>query len=233
MKSVAVFHGSPHKGNTYIATCMFLDELQKQGDVSVSEFFFPEALPGFCTGCTLCFSGMREKCPDARHVAPIVDAIINADALVFATPHYGACSMPGAMKNFFDHIDFLVLNVSPREEMFDKKAFIITTGAGSASAIKPIKSFLKHCGVNQVFSLGLRMYTNKWDAMPAKKQTRYENALRQSAKKFCITQKGHPYISTIVFFYIIKHIIMKKYIGEGNYPYENWKERGYFKKRPF
>jgi len=31
----------------------------------------------------------------------------------------------------------------------------------------------------------------------------------------------------------VKYIIMKKYIGEGNYPYENWKEKGYFNKRPF
>ena len=232
MKSVLVFHGSPRKGNTHIATSIFLGELLKLGDVSISEFFLPKDLPVFCTGCTLCFSGLQDKCPNAQYISPIIDAIINADALIFATPHYGACSMPGAMKTLFDHIDFLVLNVSPREEMFSKKAFIITTGAGSTAVIKPIKSFLKHCGVNRVFSLGLRMLTDKWGNMPAAKQARYENALHRAARKFYNAKKGRPYTSTVLYYSMTKHIL-KKYVGEGNYPYENWKEKGYFKKRPF
>jgi NAD(P)H-dependent FMN reductase len=209
-----------------------MGELSKCGDVSFIEFFMPKDLPAFCTGCTLCLGGLREKCPNAQYVSPIVNAIVGADALIFATPHYGACSMPGSMKNLLDHIDFLVLNVLPAEEMFDKKAFIITTGSGSAAAIKPIKHFLKHCGVNRVYSLGLRMFTIKWDKMPEAKQARYENSLRRSAQKFYKTRKRRPYISTI-FFYHMSKFILKKYVGEGNYPFENWKEKGYFKKRPF
>lgn len=230
---IAVFHGSPQKGNTYQATKIFMDELSNCGKVHYTEFFLPKDLPDFCIGCTLCFRGLLEKCPNAQYVAPILDAIISADALVFATPHYGACSMSGSMKNLFDHIDFLVLNVSPREEMFDKKAFIITTGAGSTASIKPIKNFLKHCGVNRVYARGFRLLTNKWDKMPETRQMRYEKLLRHAAQKFYKAKKGRPYLSTIIFYHIVKSIIMKKFIGEGNYPYENWKEKGYFKKRPF
>jgi len=230
---VAVFHGSPRNGNTYFATKIFMDELLKCGGVSFTEFFLPKALPVFCTGCTLCFSGLLEKCPNYRYVAPILDAITNADALIFATPHYGACSMPGAMKSLFDHIDFLVLNVSPLEEMFAKKAFIITTGAGSTAAINPIKSFLKHCGINRVYSCGFRLLANKWGEMPKSKQEKYENLLRRLAQKFYKAKKGRPYLYTILYYHIVKNIIMKKYIGEGNYPYDNWTRKGYFKKRPF
>lgn len=229
---VAVFHGSPRKGNTYFATQIFMDELSKCSDVSFTEFYLPDALPAFCTGCTLCFSGLIEKCPNYQYVAPILDAIINADALIFATPHYGACSMPGAMKSLFDHIDFLVLNVSPLEDMFAKKAFIITTGAGSAAAINPIKNYLKHCGVNRVYSRGFRLLTNKWSEMPKAKQARYENLLRRLAQKFYKVKKGRPYLYAIFYFHIVK-FIMKKFVGEGNYPFDNWKEKGYFKRRPF
>jgi len=77
------------------------------------------------------------------------------------------------------------------------------------------------------------MFTNKWDKMPAAKQVRHENALRQAARDFYKAKKGRPYLSTIMYYYIVKHILMKKYIGEGSYPYENWKDKGYFKKRPF
>ena len=228
--NIVVFHGSPHKGNTYHATKIFTEQLQKQDNVHFTEFYLPKDLPVFCTGCTLCMSGKR--CPNAEYVTPILDAIINADALIFATPHYGACSMTSGMKTLLDHLDFLVLNVTPRAEIFSKKAFIITTAAGTTAAIKPIKSFLKHWGINRVYSLGFRLLTDKWDKMPVAKQTKYENKLRKPADKFYRVKIKRPYFST-VFFYHMSKFILKRYVGEGNYPYEYWKEKGYFKKRPF
>jgi len=229
---ITVFHGSPRKGNTYFATKLFMDELSSCGDVRFVEFFLPEALPAFCTGCTLCLKGHLEKCPNAKYVTPILDAILQADALIFATPHYGACSMPGAMKTLFDHIDFLVLPVSPKTEIFNKKAFILTTGTGSAAAIKPIRKVLKHWGINRVYSFGLRMFTAKWDQMKEAKQAKYEKTLRRSAQRFYLAKKKAPYLSTI-FYYHMSKFILKNFVGEGNYPYEYWKEKGFFKKRPF
>ena len=229
---VAVFHGSPHKGNTHYVTNLFMNELEKSGDISVTEFFLPQNLPVFCTGCALCLGGLHEKCPNAQYVTPIIDAIINAEALVFATPHYGACSMSGSMKNLLDHIDFLVLGSAPREEMFDKKAFVITTGAGTTAAIKPIINFLRHCGINRVRSLGFRLLTNKWNKMPQKKQARYEKSLRQSARKFYNTKKGRTNLYSIIWYHLFK-FVLKKYVGKDDYAYRLWEEKGYFKKRPF
>jgi len=230
--NIAVFHGSPRKGNTYRATKFFMDELLQCGDVQFTEFFCPKALPEFCTGCQLCLSNPPEICPHSQYVSPIIDAIIRADAMVFTTPHFGACSMTAGMKTLLDHLDFLTLTVTPRVELFSKKAFIITTGSGSTAAAKPIKSFLKNWGVNRVHSFGLRMFTDKWDKMSNKKQLRIENNLRQAACRFYNTPKRHPYIST-VFMYHMSKFILKKYIGEGSYPYKYWQEKGYFKKRPF
>jgi len=209
-----------------------MDELSACGGVCFTEFFMPQDLPEFCTGCTLCLGGLPEQCPNAVYVSPMLEAILDADALVFATPHYGACSMSGAMKNLLDHLDFLVLPVSPRVEMFDKKAFILSTGTGSAAAIKPIKKVLKHWGMNRVYALGFRMHTTLWNKMPQAKQKKYETSLRRSAQRFFKAKKGRPYVSTICFYYISRFIV-KKYVGAGNYPYEHWKENGYFDKRPF
>jgi len=77
------------------------------------------------------------------------------------------------------------------------------------------------------------MFTNKWNMMPESKQARYEKSLRTAAHKFYNAKKGRPYLSSIIFYHIVKSVLMKRYIGEGSYPYENWKEKGYFKKRPF
>jgi len=230
--NIAVFHGSPRKGNTYKATTIFMDELSKDSDTQFVEFFLPESMPKFCTGCQLCLSNPYDKCPHSEFITPILNAILNADALIFTTPHYGACSMSGAMKNLLDHLDFLTLTIAPRREIFDKKAFIISTATGSTAAIKPIKKYLKNWGVNRVNSLGLRMFIDKWDKMSVKKQTKFEGLLRRSARKFYRTKKGLPYISTIFMYYMSKFVI-RKYVGKGNYPYEYWNEQGYFNKRPF
>ena len=230
--NIAVFHGSPRKGNTYKATKIFMDELLKCGNVQYTEFFFPEALPEFCAGCQLCLGNPPEMCPHSQHVAPILNAVINSDALVFATPHYGACTMPAGMKTLLDHLDFLTLTVAPRSELFSKKAFIITTGSGSKAAAKPIKSYLKNWGMNRVSSLGFRMFTDKWDNMSKSRQIKSENKLRRSARRFYIAPKRRLYASTLFMYHMSKYII-KKHMGEDAYPYKYWQENGYFRKRPF
>jgi multimeric flavodoxin WrbA len=230
--NVAIFHGSPRKGNTYKATTIFVDELKKHGNVYITEFFLPKAMPEFCTGCQLCLSSPSENCPHAEYVKPVLAAIMESEALVFATPHYGACSMSGAMKNLLDHLDFLTMSIAPRKEVFSKKAFIISTGSGSAKAIKPIKKYLINWGINRINSLGIKMFTNKWDSMAAKKQLQQERRLRKASGRFYAANIKTPYLSA-VFMYHMSKFILKRYIGEGNYPFEYWKEQGFFKKRPF
>lgn len=229
---VAVFHGSPRKGNTYKATKIFMDEMAKIGDVEFLEFFLPQAVPEFCIGCQLCLGNPHEKCPHSQYVTPILNAILKADALVFATPHYGACMMPSAMKNLLDHLDFLTMVVAPRKEIFNKKAFIITTSSGSAAAIKPIATYLKNGGINRVYSLGIKMYIDKWDKMSKPKQAKFEKRLQNAASKFYKAKKHRPYFSTAFMCHIFKYVI-KKHVGADSYPYEYWKEQGYFIKRPF
>lgn len=229
---VAVFHGSPRKGNTYHATQIFMDALAKHGDVDFVEFFFPSSLPVFCTGCQLCLGNPQNACPHAGYVAPILEAILQADALIFTTPHYGGCSMSSSMKNLLDHLDFLTMNIAPRPEIFRKKAFILSTATGSVAAIGPIKRFLKNWGVNRVYTLGLRMFTNKWSAMPAAKQAAFEKRLARKADRFYAAPIGRPYLSTI-FMYHMSKFILRKYIGEGAYPYQYWTQKGFFDKRPF
>jgi hypothetical protein len=131
--------------------------------------------------------------------------------------------MSASMKNLLDHLDFLTLTIAPRAELFHKKAFIITTGIGSTTAIKPIKKYLVNWGVNRVNSVGFRIFTDKWDKMPNAKQTKFEKTLRRAARKFYCASKCYPYITT-VFMYHMSKFILKKYVGKDAYPYEYWKE---------
>ena len=228
---IAIFYGTPRKGSTYYAASVFKDEMQKHDSVKFSEFFLPAALPEFCTGCALCHSAGNKECPHERYVTPILEAVIKADALVFTTPHYGACDMPASMKTLFDHLDFLTLNVSPRSELFAKKAFILTTGAGSAAALKIIKKALRHWGVNRVRSCGVRLFADNWKVMPEKRRQSREKSIRRSTRGFYRAKAGIPHPVSFLYYYASK-FVLRKFVGEGNYPYEWWKEKGYFDKMP-
>jgi len=229
---VVVFNGSPRKGNTYIVTRIFLDELTKCGEVELTEFSFPKDMPEFCIGCQQCLGGPREKCPHSNLVDPIYDSIIEADALVFATPHFGASCMPGSMKTLFDHLAFFEMTVAPRKVIFQKKAFILTTGSGSKQNIKIIKSCLMNWGINRVKSFGIRMLTDKWEAIPQKRKSRLEAAIRRKARQLYGLKKKYPYPKTVMM-YFLNRFIIRNFVGEGNYPYEYWKANEYFKEPPF
>ena len=112
---VVVFNGSPRKGNTFTVTKIFLDELAKYGEMELTEFSFPKDMSKFCTGCQQCLRGPREKCSHADYVDSIYEAILEADALVFASPHFGASCMPGSMKTLFDHLSFMEMTIAPRK----------------------------------------------------------------------------------------------------------------------
>ena len=226
---VIVFHGSPRKGNTYRATRIFMDALEREGEVSFAEYFLPASMPLFCTGCQACIGGKR--CPHAQYVDPILQDILESDALIIATPHHGVSSMSASVKNLLDHLDFLALTVTPRPALFQMHALIISTGTGSASAIAPIRNGLKYWGINRVSAVALRMFTNAWHKMPAKRQARFERKLSGAAKKCYRMQKRPPYLSTR-FMYHLSKFILRRYVGEGEYPYEYWQQQGYFDKCP-
>lgn len=229
---VVVIHGSPRKGNTYTAAKIFMEAMGQRGNVSFTEFFLPEAVPEFCLGCQQCLSHPREMCPHARWIEPIYQAIMEADALLFTTPHYGASSMTGAMKNMLDHLAFFALTVSPRKEMFGKKAFVLTTATGSKAALRPMKKCLKSWGINRVSSAGIRMFTDKWEKMPERKRQKQEKKLGEAARRFYAMKRKKPYLSTRCQ-YFINRFVIRQYMGIGSYPFEYWKENGYFEKCPF
>lgn len=62
---------------------------------------------------------------------------------------------------------------------FQKKAFILTTASGSEQNIRIIRSCLMNWGLNRVESLGIRMFTNKWEAIFQKRRMKLEKSIRK------------------------------------------------------
>ncbi len=227
---ITVIHGSPRKGNSYTATQKFLQAMKEHGEIDVREFFLPKDLPDFCKGCYNCFLRDDLACPHAGYVQPILQAMLEADGLVFNSPVY-VLSLSGAMKSFLDHFGFIFLPHRPRPEMFHKKAFILSTtaGAGTRSAMGVIAKSLKDWGVNRVYQRGFSMYSLSWDEMPAKRRQKFENRLQADADRFYKAVAGKkdrpPYLQTRFLYFISKQLLKG---SEGNQLDKRyWKEHGW------
>jgi len=236
---IVLINGSPRKGNTYHAAKLFLDEMAKLGEIDCTEYYLPCDLPEFCIGCGNCYDIGEDKCPHAKYTIPILDSMLKADALIFATPVF-AWQTTGAMKNFLDHFSHLFLVHRAREEVFSKKAFILSTATGGLknSAIKPVATNLKLWGINRVYSKGLIlnvMHPGTWDLMKVKRKERFEKTIRNCAKSFyrrVNAKKRPPYLFARVIFYVSRS---KLKTGGNNRAYDKsyWDEKGWIKSNPF
>lgn len=236
--NICIIHGSPRKGNTYRATTIFMKELQKCGEVEFTEFFLPKAMPHFCNGCFTCFEKGEDKCPHAQYVEPILDAMRQADGLIFTTPVY-VMGESAQMKALLDHLAHIYMPHRPMEEMFSKVAMVISTaaGAGTKHATKAIARSLQFWGVKRIYSCRFNLFAEDWDSMKLQKQHRFEKNLGKKANLFYKSvakrEELRIRISTRAIFYGMKATISS--YDEGYLDKEYWEQKGWLdgKKRPF
>jgi multimeric flavodoxin WrbA len=236
---IVLINGSPRKGNTYHAAKIFLDEMAKSGELSCTEYFLPRDLPEFCIGCGNCFDKGEAKCPHTQYTLPILHSMLEADALLFATPVF-VWQTTGAMKNFLDHFAHMFMAHRPKEEVFLKKAFILSTATGGLkkSAIKPVATILKLWGINRVYSQGFIlhvMHPGTWDSISTKRREKFEKVIRKHAKEFCrqVNAKKRPsYLFTRLMFYVSRRMLKTDEINRA-YDQSYWIEKGWMKSNPF
>ena len=86
-KSIVLLFGSPRKdGNTEKIATAFLKGAESVGK-NVSFFHVADMSISFCIGCSHCFVE-KGVCIHNDDMQKILDAIRNADTLVFASPVY-------------------------------------------------------------------------------------------------------------------------------------------------
>ena len=170
----------------------------------MKEFFLPKDLNHFCTGCYGCLES-REKCPFWEDKKPIDDAIKAADLLILTTPNY--CMMPSApMKAFLDLFFTNWLTHKPYEEMFKKRAVVISTaaGAGAGKANKLVANNL----------------------LPDKKKEKIEKDMDRLASKLSGEKTVKVGIKSLILFWFYGGM-QKADWGASPSEKEYWKSRGW------
>ena len=122
MRTVTIFVGSAHKGNTLDAAKQFVANLQSLGDVTCETVTLSDYDLRMCRGCRLCMERGEQLCPlkDDRDV--LMDKIMVSDGVIFASPNY--CGhVSGIMKTFLDRFVF----VCHRPRYFGKVCTSIVT----------------------------------------------------------------------------------------------------------
>lgn len=232
---ICILYGSPRKKNTYAAVQVIKEQLNRLGKVDYNEYFLQTESHDFCCGCYTCIEGHEEKCPHAAHVQPVIQAMRDADGLIFATPVY-VMDMTAQMKAFLDHTGYFYMVHRPYPEMFQKSALVISTaaGGGTKDANASIARSLKHWGIRRIFSCGISIFAPGWDAIPPTRKQSIEKKLRHTTDLFwrSLGTKKRPTLHTRALFFVMRMMQKKKAGTSADAAY--WSRQGWLDgKKPF
>ena len=137
--------------------------------------------------------------------------------------------MPSApMKAFIDLFFTNWMSHKPCEEMFSKRAVVISTtaGAGVKNAIKPVVRMLSWWGLPKIYQYGLAVNANSWESMPEKKKAVIFRDTKKLAGK--ISAGGKPGIGIKTrFLFRMMAGMQKKDWGFGPEEKAYWQEKGW------
>lgn len=228
---IVLIHGQNHKGSSYHIGRMIADKITCETEIT--EFFLPKDLNHFCTGCYSCIED-ESKCPFYSEKRRIMEAVEQADLLVFTTPTY--CMRASApMKSFIDLTFTYWMVHKPRACMFEKKAVVVSTAAGTGTntAIKDIVTALEYWGIPSIRKYGVSVQASGWNMVSDEKKSQIDKKTTQLAKKLSLNRKPNVGIKTKMLFNMMR-MMQKKGWGSGEAEKVYWQEKGWLdRKRPW
>ena len=134
-KKVVVISSSPRKGGNSDTLCDEFVRGAADGGNKVTKYFLEDMEFGSCKACLSCKTPERE-CYQEDEISFILDDMMKADVIVYATPIY-YYSMNGTLKRFFDRC-YPIFN-----HLENKDYYIITAvGSSNGNALTGIRDFI-------------------------------------------------------------------------------------------
>lgn len=232
--NILMINGTMRHSSSYRIGKMLVERISLPGD-SIKKIFLPKDLPEFCRGCGNCLLYGEKYCPDyVIYTRKIEKYLDEADVLVFTTPTY-AYHTSGQMKAFLDHFSYQWMIHRPKESMFHKQAFCISTGAGAGmkKAAEDIMISLKFWGVAKIYSFSVAVEAMDWDNVSKEKKDYIDQQLyRLMWKQKKNRKKGKPTRSCKWRFYLMRSLQKKHKSLDLDYEY--WLNKGWLgNKRPW
>ena len=228
---IVMINGQNHKGSTYNIGRLLAKNIGNDKDIV--EFFLPKDLNHFCLGCYTCIED-DTKCPFYEEKNRIMKEVEEADILIFTTPTY--CLRASApMKNFIDQTFNYWMSHRPRKCMFNKKAVVISTAAGSGAkkAVKDVSDALFYWGIPCIVEYGICIQAMNWDGVSEKKKQKIEKDTIRIAQRLSRKKRVKAGIKTKTMFSLMR-MMQKADLGAGEADKSYWEKSGWLgKERPW
>ena len=228
---IVMINGQNHKGSTYNIGRLLAKKIGSDKDIV--EFFLPKDLNHFCLGCYTCIED-DTKCPFYEEKNRIMKEVEEADILIFTTPTY--CLRASApMKSFIDLTFNYWMSHRPRKCMFNKKAVVISTAAGSGAkkAVKDVSDALFYWGIPCIVEYGICIQAMNWDGVSEKKKQKIEKDTTRIAQRLSRKKRVKAGIKTKAMFSLMR-MMQKADLGSGEADRSYWEKSGWLgKERPW
>ena len=228
---IVMINGQNHKGSTYNIGRLLAKNIGSDKDIV--EFFLPKDLNHFCLGCYTCIDD-DTKCPFYEEKNRIMKEVEEADILIFTTPTY--CLRASApMKSFIDLTFNYWMSHRPRKCMFNKKAVVISTAAGSGAkkAVKDVSDALFYWGIPCIVEYGICIQAMNWDRVSEKKKQKIEKDTIRIAQRLSRKKCVKAGIKTKAIFSLMR-MMQKADLGSGEADKTYWEKSGWLgKERPW
>jgi multimeric flavodoxin WrbA len=230
MKVVIVYSNS-RKGSTYNCVQVVKETMGAYGNVIFQDVYLDKELPKFCNGCFNCINNGETKCPHFEYTEPIVNSLINADAIVLASPVY-ALDVSGQMKSFLDHLCFMWMSHRPNKDMFSKIGFVISTSAGSGTrrTNKTMKTALDFMGIKRTYCYGSAVAACSWERVKEDKKIKIRNKLVKKTNNFYKAINNRKKLPSRIFTKLLFSMMkgMTKGFEDGHIDKEYWRKMGWY-----
>lgn len=127
-KKVLIISSSPRQGGNSDTLCDKFMEGAKSVGNEVEKISLREKKINYCTGCGFCNSNNYTACSQKDDVSEILDKIIEADVVVFATPVY-FYTMCGQLKTLIDRFCAKYTQIENKEFYFIMTAADLSSNA--------------------------------------------------------------------------------------------------------
>lgn len=128
-KKVLIISSSPRKGGNSDTLCDKFAQGAKDAGNEVEKISLREKKINYCTGCGLCNTNDYSGCSQKDDMPEILEKMIEADVIVFATPVY-FYTMCGQLKTFIDRFCSRYTHIIGKEFYF-----IMTAADGNPHAM--------------------------------------------------------------------------------------------------
>ena len=140
---VAAIMGTNRKGRTREVVEKIDSIFQAKGELAFEYVYLKDKDIRFCTGCHNCIFVGEDKCPIKDDMRGIEETMMDADAVIFATPAY-MMNVTAYMKNFLDRAAYNC----HRPKYFGRKALLVSNSSPFATkaAVRAMRDFADSAG---------------------------------------------------------------------------------------